>query len=153
MDVQYINPFLNATVKVLETMAFLKVRPGKPYVKKNSSAAGDVSGIIGITGDVEGSFSISFSKECIKKVVSNMLGEEVEDIDDEVKDAVGELTNIISGDARRELSEKGLSLNGSLPTVVAGPSHEIKHVGKGPTIALPFETDAGPVTVEVCFNH
>ncbi len=50
MDVQYINPFLNATVKVLETMAFLKVSPGKPYVKKNSSAVGDVSGIIGITG-------------------------------------------------------------------------------------------------------
>ena len=22
-----------------------------------------------------------------------------------------------------------------------------------PTIALPFETEAGPVTVEVCFNH
>ncbi len=34
MDVQYINPFLNATVKVLETMAFLKVSPGKPYSRR-----------------------------------------------------------------------------------------------------------------------
>lgn len=134
-------------------MARLKVKPGKPYLKDNTSAPGDVSAIIGITGETEGSLSITFSFDSIKEVVSRMLGEEVKEIDDDVKDAVGELANIISGDARRELVEKGMSLQGSIPTVVAGPGHEIKHIGKGPTIAIPFETDAGAVTVEVCFNR
>ncbi len=134
-------------------MAQLKVTPGRPYLKDNSDAPGDVSAIIGITGDTEGSLSITFSADSIKEVVSRMLGEEVMEINDDVKDAVGELANIISGDARRELEEKGLRLQGSIPTVVAGPRHEIKHIGKGPTIAIPFETDAGPVTVEVCFNR
>ena len=153
MKVEYINPFLNATVRVLKTMASLEVSPGKPYIKKNSNAVGDVSGIIGVTGDTQGSLSISFTAECIKQIVSNMLGEKINEINDDVKDAVGELTNIISGDARRELYEKGLNLQGSIPTVVAGPGHEIRHVGKGPTIAIPFQSDAGPITVEVCFNR
>lgn len=30
MDVKVINPFINATVNVLETMAFIKVQAGKP---------------------------------------------------------------------------------------------------------------------------
>lgn len=153
MNVEYINPFLNATVRVLKSMASLEVIPGNPYIKKDSNAVGDVSGIVGVTGDVEGSLSISFTAECIKQIVSNMLGEEVSDINDDVKDTVGELANIISGDARRELSEKGLNLQGSIPTVVAGSGHEIRHIGKGPTIAIPFQTSAGPITVEVCFNR
>ena len=33
MDLTYINPFTNATVYVLETMAFTTVEAGKPYIK------------------------------------------------------------------------------------------------------------------------
>ena len=153
MDMEFINPFLIATCNVLKTMASIEAKPGRPYVKKDENASGDVSGIIGITGDTQGSLSITFSAASIKAIVSNMLGEEYEEINDEVKDAVGEITNMISGDARRELFEKGRNLNAAIPTVVSGPSHTIKHLGNGPCIAIPFETDAGPFVVEVCFNR
>ena len=33
MDVTLINPFINATINVLETMAFMTVTPGKPFLK------------------------------------------------------------------------------------------------------------------------
>ncbi|RZB35766.1 MAG: hypothetical protein SRB2_02816 [Desulfobacteraceae bacterium Eth-SRB2] len=42
-----INPFINATLNVLETMAFVKSEAGKPYLKKDNVARGDVSGING----------------------------------------------------------------------------------------------------------
>ena len=32
MDVKIVDPFIHATVMVLETMAHAKVNPGKPYV-------------------------------------------------------------------------------------------------------------------------
>ena len=44
MDVTLINPFINATINVLETMAFVKVTAGKPYLKKDNIAVGDVTG-------------------------------------------------------------------------------------------------------------
>ncbi|MBU0514192.1 MAG: chemotaxis protein CheX [Proteobacteria bacterium] len=153
MEVKYINPFLNATINVIKTMAFVDARPGKPYVKKDDAAVGDVSGIIGITGDNEGTLSISFSQACIEAILTNMLGESISGINEEVRDAVGEITNMISGDARRVLDEMGLKLSAAIPTVISGKDHTITHISTGPTIAIPFTTDHGPFTVEVCFAH
>ncbi len=152
MNVELINPFLKATTNVIKTMAFTEVVPGKPYLKKDGPAGGDISGIIGITGETDGSMSISFSEGCICQIVSNMFGESVTQINKEVEDAVGEITNMISGDARRELAEKGHVLKGAIPSVISGKNHTIKHMSNGPAIAIPFSTAGGHFIVEVCFN-
>jgi len=51
MGANLINPFINATMNVLETMAFTKCKANKPYFKKDDRAQGDVTGVIGVTGD------------------------------------------------------------------------------------------------------
>lgn len=152
MDADFINPFLEATIHVLKTMCFLEPLPGKPYIKKGSSANGDVSGVIGIAGEVEGSLCITFPQECILFIIGKMLGEDLKEINDEVKDAVGELTNMISGDSRRRLQEMGHSFQGAIPSVISGPGHEVKHITKGPILSIPFTTQVGNFIVEVCFK-
>ena len=77
MDVAIINPFLAAAVNVLKTMAHIEPKPGKPYLKKDSSALGDVSAIIGITGDAQGSMALTFTEPCIKEVLHGLIGETV----------------------------------------------------------------------------
>ena len=150
MDVKYINPFLEATINVLKTMAFVEVRPSKPYLKKDQVATGDVSGIIGLTGAATGSLSVTFNFSLVQNIMSNMLGEEVTEVTNDVRDAVGELTNMISGDARRLLQQQGLSLSAAIPTIVAGHNHTIKHVVQGPIIVIPFTADGGGMaSVEV----
>ncbi len=153
MDVKIINPFLEAAVNVLKTMAMMDPKPGKPFLKNDAVAIGDVSGIIGITGDAQGSMSISFSEECIKTIVTNLFGIPVNEINEEVRDAVGELTNMICGDARRRLEANNVSLQAGTPTVVAGKNHSITHVHSGPCIAIPFETQSGNFVIEVAFNN
>jgi len=152
MKAELINPFLEATVSVLKTMASVDPKPGPPYIKKGTTATGDVSGIVGIAGETEGSICITFSRECILLIISQMLGERQLEINDEVKDAVGELTNMISGDSRRRLEEMGHHFQGAIPSVITGRNHEIRHITKGPILAIPFHTIAGPFTVEVCFK-
>ena len=143
MDVKYINPFLAGTLNVLKTMAFTEVRPGKPFLKKDAIAFGDVTGIIGLTGGATGSLSVTFNFILIKQIMANMLGEDVTEVTNDVRDAVGELTNMISGDARRMLQQEGLTLTAAIPTIVAGKNHTIKHVISGPIIVIPFEADGG----------
>ena len=152
MKAEFINPFLEATVSVLKTMSSVEPIPGKPYIKTGSGSIGDVSGIVGITGDAEGSLCLTFSKECILFVISRMFGEEQKEINDEVKDAVGELTNVISGDSRRRLEEIGHHFLGAVPSVISGAGHEVRHITKGPILSIPFSTPAGKFTVEVCFK-
>jgi len=152
VDAKIINPFLEAAVNVLKTMAMIEATPGKPYLKKDSKAFGDVSGIIGITGDAQGSMSISFETPAICAVVTNLFGMEVNEVTEEVRDAVGEMTNMICGDARRRLEAEGISLQAGTPTVVAGQNHSVTHINTGPMLAVPFTTDKGKFVVEVAFN-
>ncbi len=153
MQTDLIKPFLNSTLHVLKTMAFTEASPGKPFMKTDAKAKGDVSGVIGLTGDNEGSLSISFTAQCICKIVSNMFGEEITEVNHEVEDAVGEITNMISGDARRVLEEKGVVLKSAIPTVISGPGHHVSHITTGPCVAIPFSTEGGDFTLEICLAH
>jgi chemotaxis protein CheX len=152
MKVEIINSFLEATVSVIKTMSSVDLAPGKPFVKKGSISTGDISGIVGMAGESEGSLSLSFSRECILHIVSSMFGEPYTDITEEVKDAVGELTNMISGDARRRMETAGILYQGAIPSVITGPGHEIRHVTKEPIISIPFDSANGGFHLELCFK-
>jgi len=153
MDVNLINPFIEATLNVLGTMASTKAQSGKPYLKKDEVARGDVSGVIGMTGETKGTVSVSFTEKSILAIVSNMLAEEIKELNEEIKDAVGEITNMISGQARKALEELGRPLKAAIPTVIMGEHHTITHVTIYPIIAIPFSTDNGEFTIEVCFEE
>lgn len=153
MDVTLVNPFIEATLHVLSSLAFTSASAGKPFLKKDQMASGDVSGIVGLSGEARGTLSVSFSEQCILSIVGNMFGEPVPNINDEVKDAVGEILNIVSGQARQKLESSGRVLKGAIPTVITGKNHTISHITKQPIIAIPFETDNGNFTIEVCIEE
>lgn len=85
MNINFINPFLNSLSNVLETMGGVKSEIGKPSLKNSTISKGDVTGIIGMTGDnLKGSLAISFSPAVIIYIVEKMVGEKVTEIDDTV---------------------------------------------------------------------
>ena len=151
-DVALAKPFVQATINVLSSMTGLSPVPGKPYVKKTDKAQGDVSAIVGITGCKSGAVALSFSQSCAIALVKGMLGDAIEDIIADTRDAVGEITNMISGQARATLSEMGLPLQGSTPSIVFGANHSPSFPGQVTTVAIPFETDYGAFTLEFCFQ-
>ena len=151
MDVKFINPFLQGTLEVLKKMAFIEPIAGKPYLKKDTAAAGYVSGIIGITGDAVGSLALSFSEPCICSICGSMLGESFAKANQEVFDAVGEITNMISGVARTYMEKDGMSVYAAIPTVIFG-DHTVNHLLNSPSIVIPFSTDQGSFVVDVCIK-
>lgn len=153
MDVQFVNPFIDATIHVLSSLAFTEAHVGKPYLKRDAVAQGDVSGIVGLSGEARGTISVTFTKPCILKIVSKMFGEEITEINDEVKDAVGEILNIVSGNGRQRLQGVGKTVKGAIPTVITGKDHIITHMTSHPIIAVPFNTENGSFTFEVCFEE
>ncbi len=145
------RPFIQATVNILSTMANMEATAGTPFVKKGNAARGDVSAIVGVTGDKTGTIAVSFTRACAIALVKGMLGDDVQDILQDTQDAVGEVTNMVSGQARAALAAMGISLQGSTPTVIVGDGHLIRHISNNPVVAIPFTTDKGDFTVEFCF--
>ncbi len=150
MKAEYINPFLIATKNVLVTMAHTKLSHAKPELKDDSKTFGDVTGIIGMTCEtVTGAMVLSFSEQCILQIVANMLMEPVKPkVDEDVVDAVGEITNMICGGAKAELAKIDLKFDLATPTMVVGKGVEISMFSKTKTIVIPFTTEYGGFVLE-----
>lgn len=154
IDVRIVNPFLQAAVHVFKTAARLPITPGKPFLKQEPEAEGEVTGLIVITSRdklTQGSIALTMVEKCAVTVAGAMLGESLQKLDDTVRDAVGELTNMISGQARMWLAMDNMPFDAAIPVVEMGKGHVVRHVGAGPTLALGFKSLYGPITVEVCF--
>ena len=153
MNAEFVNPFLSSFINVLQTMAMLEIKPGRPSLKQDAIARGDVSGLIGMAGPtISGSFSISFEKELALNVFQMMVGETVDDIGEDITDMVGEITNMVAGGAKRQLGEKGYEFNMATPIIVTGPGHTITHQVDGTKVLMPFKSDKGNAYIEICFN-
>ena len=154
LDTDFINPFLTATLKVLEVQAQVKAQPGKIFMKEaKDHFKGDVSGIIGIVSEsFNGSVVISFPESTFLKVMSSMLGEEYTEISKDIVDGTGEIINMIFGQAKIVLNEKGYGIKTALPSVVSGKDHSLNTVSKGPTVVVPFESNCGNFFIEICLS-
>ena len=152
---QIIQTFTDAVVSVVETMAGVKIESGKAFIKNAPTAKGDISGVIGMSssnGSGRGSMSLTFTNASALGIAGSMLGEELVEVNKDVVDAVGEMTNMVCGQGRKGMAEFGLVYSGAIPTVVAGSGHTIRHVSSTSVLAVPFSTEFGPVTVEICFG-
>jgi len=151
MDATFINPVLKAVVNILQTMAQITPQPGKPEIKADDISRGVISGFIDLTGsDARVSVAVTFSKEAILDIGSRMMHMELKEVDDIIKDLVGEMANMVAGGAKANLQEAGYDFDLTLPSIVVGEEHQVKHSVEGVTLMLPFSIGAGQFYVEVC---
>lgn len=149
MKAELINPFIESTLNVLSTMAQTQASAGAPFVKSDKKTSGIVSGIVGMAGsNIEGNLVISFDEKSILSIVSKMLMEQFTEINNDVVDAVGEITNMIMGGTKKLLSEKGHQFEMAIPVMIKGVGIELTQLGSAPVICVPFTTEVGKFVIE-----
>lgn len=85
-------------------MAQTEAKPCKRFLKKDNVANGDVTGIIGLAGkQARGSLAITFSESAILHIAHQILGEKIDEVNDTIADVVGELTNMVTGRAKKNI--------------------------------------------------
>lgn len=146
LNSKLIMPFVNSTINVFTTMAKIKPEISKPRIKTDPCATFDVSGIIGFSGEIIGSVVVSFQMQSAQKLVSALMGSEVDPTSPDFVDAIGELTNMIAGNAKKDL---GLIANIAVPTVIIGTNHMIGRMTGVPCVVIPCHTSVGDFAVEV----
>ena len=147
MRAEYINPFIRSLGNAFKTMLNCEVRRGTPCLKTDLCPHYDISGVIGLSGQAIGTVVLSLSEAVALKAASTMLMCELTEIDADVVDAVGELANVVAGSAKAELEEYHMST--SLPSVITGRNHNVRFPSNVTPICVPFQTDWGPLALEV----
>lgn len=150
MDAKVINAYVTSTTNAVQTMANVKFNARqKPHLKKEGAPLCDVSATIGITGSYMGAITVNFDKIIACAIASNMLGEKHEELDDNVLDAIGEIANMVAGGAKAE----GLNYRISIPTISSGKTISHHFSPGSPTVVIPFDTEIGDFTLEVCLKE
>jgi chemotaxis protein CheX len=147
MKVEYINPFITAASQAFQTMLGHEIRRGVPVLKEDADLQFEISGVIGLSGSAVGTVVLSFSENVALQAAGTMLMMEMTEINADVIDAVGELTNMVAGAAKAQLEHLQLSI--SLPNVITGKGHEVRFPSNVRPIVIPFDSDWGPLTLEV----
>ena len=123
---QYIQPFIEVSKSTFKDFVGAELTAGRPYFQeKGSPNEWDISGVIGLSGEARGAVVIGMKSALAIKLTDMLTGSKHSKMDDEVVDAIGEIVNIISGNAKKGLEET-FRLIISLPTIIRGPGHQIK---------------------------
>lgn len=147
MDVKYINPFIESARNVFGTMLDCPIKRDGISLKNSTSPTYEVSAVIGLSGKVCGSVVFSLSRPVALGIVKRMLDLDTDQINADVADAIGELTNMIAGGAKASFAQYSMSLG--LPNVIIGRNHLVLFPGTVHPLCVHFQTPWGPMALEV----
>ncbi len=147
MDVRYINPFIASIKNVFSTMVQTEVTVGKPVLKPTNDRAVDVSSVIGLSGDIVGAVVLGFSCDVACKLASTFAGIEMTLDHADFSDAIGELANMVAGNAKKDFTGHDVSI--SLPSVIVGKGHHVSQLKTSPRLVIPCSSAAGSFDVEI----
>ncbi len=155
MEIKEVVPsFRDKVIQTFETMLNMKPSVGEVEFDGGGNIVSDVTGTIGITGDLSGTVSIRFPQSLACKVSSMFLGEDIKEVNHDVLDTVGELANIIAGSAKGVLNQdKNIDFKISIPTAVQGEHHILGHPAGSSVIYVPFELEGEKFYLELCLKN
>jgi chemotaxis protein CheX len=149
MRAEYVNPFLKSTIETFKTMVGLKVKPGKIFLLKDSQLVADIFGVIEISGNLEGSVAMAYPRDTAIKISSKFLGEDIRELNASVIDCVGELSNIVTGFAKKDLQDLRVVI--SLPKVFQNRD-DVVIPKNAPVVCIPFDSELGSFVIEVSYS-
>lgn len=140
IDVKHINPFLQASINVIESVANMKLTVGKPMIHNFEFTKLTYTIQVGITGAMRGQVVLAMEDEKARLIASKMMyGMPVDTLDEMACSALNELSNMILGNTATVFSTQGILIDITPPMAVLGENVKIKSDIEGLKIPLLYE--------------
>lgn len=132
---------IHATKEVFSTMVMMDVQDSSPLTEPVTKFHCSITGMVGLAGTYTGILSIHCPQPLALRITSNMLGMEVDEVGEDVNDALGEIANMLGGYVKQVLSKGGLDICLSIPTVISGEEYTINAMTDSDCVIIPFTID------------
>ena len=158
MRVEYINPFVETSYRVLkEVLGGAEVKRGELSLKSVAMPVMGVAALVGLAGDVEGRVLFDMTYETALNLASKMNGETLTQFDDLAKATISELANLITAQAVKKLHELGFKFDLTPPTLFAGEKMEIAALpGSAQNVEaliVPLISECGEIELNVAIRE
>jgi chemotaxis protein CheX len=148
--VEVVEPFIEAVALTLREMASADVVVQAVYDKKQHRTLGDVSAVLALAFPGEGRLVLSFPSATATALARRVLADVTDDPEPAlVGDCVGELANVIAGQAKALLLGSRYHFTLSTPTVLIGAGREIRHPDGAHCLVVAFSSDLGEFALEL----
>ena len=139
-----------STAEVCQMMLDLNVAAEEAYTDQTAPSPCDgITSFIGLAGKWAGTGGISCTAKSACKMSSRLLMGEFSSVDDEVLDAIAEITNMIIGNVKTRLEEALGPMGLSVPTVIYGRNFMRRTTGNE-WIVVPFRWEGDRFEVQIC---
>lgn len=132
---------IDATKDVFNTMVMMELADSYPLEEPVTKFQCSVTGMVGLAGTYTGILSIHCPKSFAMRIASNMLGMDIDEVGEDVNDALGEIANMLAGYVKQVLSKGGLDINLSIPTVISGEEYTINAMTDLDAVVIPFTNE------------
>jgi len=144
-----------SVVDLFDTMLSMEIHAGNDASVIADSDEGVMVGFVSFAGKVNGSVNLRVSQAMAKKMTAGMLGMELDEIesDEEVKDVLREVCNIIAGGLKSNFCDAGLACEISTPSITTGNNFEVQtlHMERYERFAFTYGDESIQVEVAVKF--
>lgn len=138
----------DATQEIFQSMLMSEAHPSEPLPNRSNKFKDSVSGLVGLAGNYRGMLAIHVPNAVAMSITSKFLFVDVDEINDDVKDAIGELANMLAGSVKSMLTETGTGLKLAIPSAISGTEYEVECLAESEGAIIPFRIDEGEFLVE-----
>ena len=143
----------NATAEVFSTMLGMEMTAQDAFRQSSKPEPADgVVTLIGLAGKWVGTGSICCAPEMARVFSGKLLMSEFAAVDQEVLDAMGELTNMIIGNFKNSMEDTTGPLGLSIPVVIYGHNFTASSAHAADWVVVPFTCSEGHLEVKVCMS-
>lgn len=134
-----------STMLMVELEAEDAAGHGKVAIQSN------ITSMIGLGGGIKGLLAVHCPLAVATAITSSFLGMDVEEIDDDVKDAIGEITNMIAGNLKVSFAAVDVKIELAIPTSIVGDSFYVSGIADSTRLAVPFKMGEKTFWVELMY--
>ena len=139
---------IDATKEIFSTMVMMDISV-KEVMDTHGPLYDTITGMIGLAGTHKGVLAVHVPYSVAKAITSSFLMMDVEEINNDVHDAIGEIANMLGGNVKTILSENGRDIDLSLPSTISGSEYSFSSDKEVDTIIVEFDTGNGSFLVEM----
>jgi chemotaxis protein CheX len=138
-----------SAAEVFSTMLGTELPPGEGGIESSPEVNDGVVSLIGLAGSWVGTGSLVCSPTLACRICSLMLMTDVSSVNEDVLDAVAELTNMIIGSVKTDVEQHLGPLGLSIPTVVFGRNFRTRNAGTTEWVSVRFPWEGEVLTVKL----
>lgn len=145
-----INPFLASACKVLDSIIETKFDKRDANVCVSSMTTQDVNVIVGIFGNVHGHIIYGMSSATAKHIAAKMMDKPVKTLNPMAQSAIGELGNMITGNAIMGIEKRYPDVELKPPVLFLGKKIIISSAERK-RLNVYLDSDIGTIEVGISF--